>query len=70
MTSFDLYVDLLIQIDSATDGFVMPYLMIPILLTVASNLIKVARNGVEKLHFVLFNDLLVYGQAKRRRVLG
>lgn len=31
---------------------------------------KVARNGVEKLRFVLFNDLLVYGQAKRRRGLG
>ncbi|CBN80121.1 pleckstrin homology (PH) domain-containing protein [Ectocarpus siliculosus] len=33
------------------------------------DLFKVARNGVEKLHFVLFNDLLVYGQAKRRRPL-
>ncbi|CAM9782180.1 unnamed protein product [Pylaiella littoralis] len=33
------------------------------------DLFKVARNGVEKLHFVLFNDLLVYGQAKRRRGL-
>lgn len=29
--------------------------------------VQVARNGVEKLHFVLFNDLLVYGQAKKRR---
>ncbi|CAN0181401.1 unnamed protein product, partial [Scytosiphon promiscuus] len=31
------------------------------------DLSKVAKNGVEKLHFVLFNDLLVYGQAKRKR---
>lgn len=39
-------------------------------LTNKQNKNKVARNGVEKLRFVLFNDLLVYGQAKRRRGLG
>lgn len=33
--------------------------------------VQVGRNGPERLHFVLFNDLLVYGQAKRiRNVLG